>query len=170
MKPYYTDRFITIYHGDCRELLSNLPKVSVCITDPPTGETKLEWDKCIPIDQWISIIPTSVLWVFGSLKFFLSNAPKMKGRRHIQEVIWEKHNGSGFHADRLSRVHMLTPRSFRKGVRWPSIYKAPVFTNDATKRTVRRKHRPPHMGDLNRSILGGRCLRPSYGRSEPQYI
>lgn len=38
-KPYYEDTRagITIYHGDCREILPNLPKVDLVLTDPPYG-------------------------------------------------------------------------------------------------------------------------------------
>ena len=35
MKPYYQDKWATIYHGDCREILPNLPKVDLVLTDPP---------------------------------------------------------------------------------------------------------------------------------------
>ena len=34
-KPYYQDDYCTIYHGDCRELLPELPKVDLVLTDPP---------------------------------------------------------------------------------------------------------------------------------------
>jgi len=37
MKPYYQDEYVTIYHGDCRELLPSLPKVDLVLTDPPYG-------------------------------------------------------------------------------------------------------------------------------------
>jgi site-specific DNA-methyltransferase (adenine-specific) len=39
MKPYYQHAGITIYHGDCREILPQLPKGSVDLlwTDPPYG-------------------------------------------------------------------------------------------------------------------------------------
>lgn len=37
MKPYYEESGITIYHGDCREILPSLPKVDAVITDPPYG-------------------------------------------------------------------------------------------------------------------------------------
>lgn len=38
-KPYYHDEKygITIYHGDCREILPELPKVDLVLTDPPYG-------------------------------------------------------------------------------------------------------------------------------------
>ena len=37
MKPYYEDGGITIYHGDCREVLPTLGPVDHVITDPPYG-------------------------------------------------------------------------------------------------------------------------------------
>jgi len=37
VKPYYEHAGITIYHGDCREILPQLPKVDAVITDPPYG-------------------------------------------------------------------------------------------------------------------------------------
>ena len=35
--PYYDVDGITIYHGDCREILPYLPKVDLVLTDPPYG-------------------------------------------------------------------------------------------------------------------------------------
>lgn len=37
MKTYYDHQDITIYHGDCREVLPTLPKVDLVLTDPPYG-------------------------------------------------------------------------------------------------------------------------------------
>jgi len=35
--PYYQDEWVTIYHGDCRKILPELPKVDLVLTDPPYG-------------------------------------------------------------------------------------------------------------------------------------
>ena len=35
--PYYADDAVTIYHGDCRELLPFIPKADLVLTDPPYG-------------------------------------------------------------------------------------------------------------------------------------
>ena len=35
--PYYSDDQITIYHGDCREILPTLEPVDLILTDPPYG-------------------------------------------------------------------------------------------------------------------------------------
>ena len=37
MTPYYKDEWVTIYHGDCREVLPSLPKVDLVLSDPPYG-------------------------------------------------------------------------------------------------------------------------------------
>lgn len=37
MKPYYDHDGITIYHGDCEDVLPVLPPPRVVITDPPYG-------------------------------------------------------------------------------------------------------------------------------------
>ena len=35
IKPYYDHLGITIYHGDCRDIMPHLPKVDLVLTDPP---------------------------------------------------------------------------------------------------------------------------------------
>lgn len=37
MKPYYEEKGITIYHGDCREVMPRICKVDLLLTDPPYG-------------------------------------------------------------------------------------------------------------------------------------
>ena len=44
MKPYYEKDGITIYHGDCRELLVNIDADSV-VTDPPWPGVALDWSE-----------------------------------------------------------------------------------------------------------------------------
>jgi len=36
-QPYYEDEHVTLYHGDCREILPHLPQVDLVLTDPPYG-------------------------------------------------------------------------------------------------------------------------------------
>lgn len=35
MKPYYEDDWVTLYHGDAREVIPTLPNVDAIVTDPP---------------------------------------------------------------------------------------------------------------------------------------
>jgi DNA modification methylase len=36
-RPYYQDSLVTIYHGDCREVLPTLGRFDLLLTDPPYG-------------------------------------------------------------------------------------------------------------------------------------
>src|SRR6266576_3215963 len=107
MKPYYQEDGITIYHGDCREVLSEL-EPDLLIADPNYGETSLSWDeRC---SNWTMVIPFSVrqLWCFGSMRFFLEMSRfNFNGWRFAQDLVWEKQNGSGFAVDRFNRTHEL---------------------------------------------------------------
>lgn len=132
----------TLYLGDCRDILPTLPKVEACITDPPYGVTSLDWDKRVA--GWDQMIPSDVLWCFGSLAFFMAH--RFDGWRYAQEVVWEKHNGSNFHADRFRRVHELAVQFYRGT--WADLYRKVPTTADATPRTVRRKARPAHTGQI----------------------
>lgn len=35
MKPYYEHGGVTIYHGDCREVMPQLADIEAIVTDPP---------------------------------------------------------------------------------------------------------------------------------------
>lgn len=107
--PYYDEDGITIYHGDCREILPLLDPVDVCIADPPYGVTALEWDQ--PVSGWASLIGAPTIWCFGSLRFFLGQS--FEGWTYAQDVIWEKHNGSNPHADRFRRVHEIVVQLYK---------------------------------------------------------
>lgn len=102
--PYYSGGGVLLYHGDCRDLLPSL-SADVCVTDPPYGETSLVWDRWP--DGWPSLLSSSVpqLWCFGSLRMFLDRRDDFAGWKLAQDIVWEKHDGSGFTTDRFRRVH-----------------------------------------------------------------
>ena len=49
MQPYYERDGITIYHGDCREVLPTLEPVDLVLTDPPYGVGRAAWDDALPL-------------------------------------------------------------------------------------------------------------------------
>jgi site-specific DNA-methyltransferase (adenine-specific) len=166
MKPYYEHGSIQIYHGDSREIARALPAVDVIIADPPYGDTSLSWDK--KVSQWLPVMdswlnPWGSMWVFGSFRYFFENAADFNGWSLAQDVIWEKHNGSSFHADRFKRVHEHAVQFYRGP--WEGIFKAPVTTPDATARAVRRKQRPPHTGHIDAGFYVSEDGGPRLARS-----
>ncbi len=153
MTPYYNHAGLTIYRAHWMEVIASLPLVDCCIADPPYGETSLEWDTAEL--AWLSAMDRTVsaagsVWSFGSLKYLsrLLACAGMTAWRQAQEIVWEKHNGSSFHADRFKRVHELAVHLYKQSTPWADVYKNPITTNDATARTVRRKQRPPHTGHI----------------------
>jgi site-specific DNA-methyltransferase (adenine-specific) len=171
VRPYYDDGQIQIWHGDCREVLPHLGAVDVALTDPPYGETSLVWDQ--HCDDWGSLVepllwPHGSLWCFGSLRYFLDEWTEFQKYRLSQEIVWEKHNGSIFHADRFRRVHELLAHWYPARIKWADVYKNPQFTQDATKRTVRRKGRPPHAGEIGEGVYVSHDGGPRLMRSVQQ--
>lgn len=148
MKPYFQDDGVTLYHGDYRELSNSLGRFDVIIADPPYNETSLEWDKWPA--RWLdaAVVNSTNLWCFGSLRMFMDRAREFAAWNFAQDIVWEKHNGSCSASDRFRRVHECVAQFYSCACKWESIYKNPVTTMDATKRTVRRKSRPPHWGDI----------------------
>lgn len=78
LKAYYSDEKagITIYHGDCREIMPQLPSVDLVLTDPPYGisyqsNMRVASDKFQPIKNdgsvsgdWILSVKCKVLALF----------------------------------------------------------------------------------------------------------
>jgi site-specific DNA-methyltransferase (adenine-specific) len=157
VKLYYQHGGITIFLGDCREVLPELRlmcvgPVDMVLADPPYGDTKLDWD--VRDLSWLErseplLKPEGSVWCFGSMRMFMMQAEALLLRwRFAQDLVWEKHNGSTFHADRFKRVHEHVIHLYRAETAWETVYKCPVTTPDATARQVRRKKRPTHMGNI----------------------
>lgn len=123
-EPYFTDGRITLYLGDCREILPELGLTAdLIVTDPPYGETSLKWDRWV--DGWPALAATAArsMWAFGSMRMFGEHWAEFTaaGWRMSQDVIgsdedgdpvfgdvhvvWEKTSGSSRAADRFKRTH-----------------------------------------------------------------
>jgi len=93
MKPYYQDSAVTIYHGDCREIVPQLDKADLCLTDPPYGVTQNKWD-----------ITTAVFEIFDNLDKFVCTSQNPFSAELIMKYkklfkysdIWEKSQAVGF--------------------------------------------------------------------------
>jgi len=55
VRPYYEDDAVTIYHGDCRDVLPSISSTEIVITDPPYGIAyqstwRTDWNRKAPIE------------------------------------------------------------------------------------------------------------------------
>ena len=114
------------------------------LADPPYGETSLPWDRWP--DGWLQVAAgvARSLWCFGSLRMFLDRRDEFTPWKFSQDVIWEKHNGSGFASDRFKRVHEQVTHWYRG--RWSELRHEVPTTASAVRRTVRHRGQSPHLG------------------------
>ena len=165
-EPYWRDGTCSLYLGDCREIMPALGVTAdLIVADPPYGETSLAWDRWP--DGWLDTAAAASrsLWCFGSLRMYLEHGAEFKaaGWKLSQDVIWEKHNGSSGANDRFNRVHEQLTHWYLGP--WGSIHHETPTTPDAVARTVRRKFRPPHWGEINESAYASEDGGPRLMRS-----
>ena len=163
----YVDELVTLHHGRYEDVLPSIEGADLAIVDPPYGDTSLDWDR-LDLD-WLPTVsaalqPHGSIWLWGSLRYLMAAVPAAleAGWAVSQDIVWEKHNGSGSFADRFRRVHEHAVMLYRG--KWVDVYADPQYSKDATPRRVRRKQRPAHWGDIGehayRSEDGGpRLLR-----------
>lgn len=154
MTPYYQDEHCAIYHGDMRVIAPHLSGISCVITDPPYAETDLEWD--VWPAGWLSSLHPDVLnlWCFGSFRMFIDRRDEFLAWRLAQEIIWEKHNGSGLHVDRFRRVHEIAAQFYRG--QWREIFKCkPVIKvhEPVAGKTATRRQKPKHYADIEKGTI-----------------
>lgn len=168
--PYYEDGAVTLYHGDAMELLPLIPRADAVVTDPPYGETSLDWDRWPT--GWPDMVAriTDQLWCFGSMRMFFEQSDQFSQWKLAQDIVWEKHNGSNSANDRFRRLHELALQFYRG--KWDDLHREPQYVPGAIQRSVRRsKNRTHHWGDIGQSTYqsedGGPLLMGSvvYARS-----
>ena len=106
-KPYYQHAGITIYCADCRDVLPHLPKVDLCLTDPPYGigfvhgdgggklasSTRFNRiavvgdDRPFDPSMFLGYTENAVLWGANHFANRLPNSPAW--------LIWDKREGMG---------------------------------------------------------------------------
>jgi len=149
-KLRYEDDLVQLWEGDYREALDMLTTcdADAVLTDPPYGETNLVWDRWV--DGWIddAAAISKAMWCWGSFRMFHDHADEFRGWKYSQELVWEKHNGSGLLNDRFRRVHELA--TFWYQGEWSKIHHETPVTHDAVKRTLHRSKKPAHLhGETN---------------------
>lgn len=149
MTPYYDHDGITLYCGEERDIVPKMERVDLVVTDPPYGETSLEWDVWPVGWPCRASKKACQMWCFGSMRMFLEQSRQLSHWKFAQDIVWEKHNGSGLAADRFRRVHEHALH-FYIG-EWSALYlKALVVTikEDRVRQPIKRGSKPQHFGGI----------------------
>ncbi|TMS00130.1 DNA-methyltransferase [Nonomuraea basaltis] len=152
-EPYFKSDGVELYLGDCREVLPALGvKADLVLADPPYEETSLKWDRWP--DGWLEVAASvsKSLWCFGSIRMFLEHHGEFDAAcwRLAQDIVWEKHNGSGFQTDRFKRVHEHALHWYRGEWRDQHLDVPRIASADPSDLRTRkpRVSNAPHMGAI----------------------
>lgn len=162
MTVYYADELVTLYQGDFRDMLPEVLAVhgepDLVVTDPPYGETSLVWDRWP--HGWPGMMPGQSMWCFGSMRMFLDHRDEFAGWKLSQDVVWEKHNGSGFHDDRFRRIHEHALHFYRGD--WSEVrHETPKVGEERRAQRIKRGDTPHIGGGAGGGLIKGQRLMSS---------
>lgn len=157
MTPYYQHGGITIYHGDCREVLPELPKVDLVMTDPPysIGAGRGEWSATAAVAIGLHEAAKRVV-AGGSLLAFTTTSGRgieftqgAIGRRlpFNRLLVWHKDGGHSRATSPWvwdSIAILLFGRAPQKKTKASSVFKASAFY---TRHTLHPAELPDGVGD-----------------------
>jgi site-specific DNA-methyltransferase (adenine-specific) len=151
-KPYYADDAVTLYHGDALALLPLLPKADAVVTDPPYGETSLDWDVWPAGWPAVAALVAPQMWCFGSMRMFLDKRGDLADWKLAQDIVWEKQNGSNFDADKFKRVHEFALHFYRGD--WGALHREAQTQPGEAKSTrrVRQREDIKHRGEIGPNV------------------
>jgi len=149
VKPYYQDDYVTLYHGDCREIVPTLGKFELILTDPPYGKVRGDFDNewrnrpamLKDCETWLEMMvqamkPNATLWWFAW--------PSLAGR--IEAMIAER-------LKPLAHVVWLKPSSLAQK-NCPEFLRAPA---PETERILMAEHYGADNMALGESGYAAKC-------------
>jgi site-specific DNA-methyltransferase (adenine-specific) len=102
IKPYYSDPCVTLYHGDCLDIMPQLPDKSIdmILCDLPYGTTACKWDTVIPLEplwtQYKRIIKDNRAIVLTASQPFTSILVMSNINYYKCQWIWNKKFSGNF--------------------------------------------------------------------------
>jgi site-specific DNA-methyltransferase (adenine-specific) len=151
MKPYFQDDAVTIFHGDCRDILPLLDPVDLVLTDPPYGvslNTNYAKASRGPLSGAHDYPP-----VFGDEKPF--DPSPLLAFPHI--ILW----GANYYADKLPAQGQWLVWDKRDGIALNDQADCELAWTRGTKGTVPRIYRHLWNGMLKDSERDQRRVHPT---------
>lgn len=153
-ESYYADDSVTLYHGRFEEVLPALDiTADLIVTDPPYGETSLQWDRWPQGWPDVAAAYSRSMWCFGSMRMFLNQRDEFSMWRLSQDIVWEKNTGTGLATDRFARVHENALHWYIGD--WSTVYHETPRIRIGSLRRVATKPagaaKAPHLGGISKT-------------------
>lgn len=146
MTPYYSDDWVTIYHGDCREFLPNLT-ADLLLTDAPYGEVNRTSQGLRNLDKGnadVELFPTHdiVSLLSCTSAYVWCGTEQVSGiRKAFVEAgwttrlcVWEKSNPSPMNGEHLWLSSLeVAVFARRKGAVFNGFCESPVFRGSSAQ-------------------------------------
>lgn len=156
MTPYYEDGTVTIWHGDCREILPPTEYPARIITDPPYGTGAYETDTPPDLDllaDWVTGCPTVAVFGYPELLAYWC----VVMRKHPSEwVTWWPTN-------KPSARTRLLPRESEHIAIFGEVVGAGLLTRPRSDDAMTRQIAAARGNDVNACRLGDVWRDPSPG-------
>lgn len=176
MSLYYQDDYVTLYHGDSREILPTITEVDHVITDPPYAEQTHKGARTNPqngkektlitFDEWTDRDVNATFGLFGKIskRWVIATMDwrhigqlefePPEGLRFVRFGIWVKPNGAPqFTGDRPATGWEAVAILHREGgkMRWNGGGNRAVWTHNIRPQFGHPTEKPePFMGELIR--------------------
>lgn len=162
----------TILHGDCLELMKDIPdgSIDMILCDLPYGATQNKWDSVIPFEllwrQYERIIKPNGAIVLTASQPFTSALVMSNAKLFKHEWIWEKNRATG-HLN-AKKAPMKAHESVLVFYKKPPVYNPQKTTGHKPANFNRsRKKETTNYGSFGKLISGGQTDR--YPRSVQKF-
>ena len=141
-KPYYTDKQknITLYHGDCLEILPTLEqKFNTVLIDPPYYKTVTsawdnQWESITDFVNWLELVVIQLKpLMYSNSSFYMFQAARWvayaqvmldKHLTYLNNMVWEKTDSANFrfirnarrYCQKTERILFYTPELSQTGL------------------------------------------------------
>ena len=133
-KPYYQDSAVTLYHGDCRQIVPLLGRFDLLLTDPPygisykteqTGHQNIQefspvWDddRIFDLSPWLDF-PDVLVWGANN---YCSSVPSYQGAWYFWDKLLQNNKCRLSEGEFAWHKRGTKPRAFRH--LWSGAYRA----------------------------------------------
>jgi DNA modification methylase len=152
---------VTLYQGDCLEILPHLSGIDAVISDPPYGTTQNKWDTPLNLTEMWLALPNVPCCLFGAQPF-TSRLIQSRQDQFSFCWYWRKNRPTG---------HLNAGRRPMAAIEEIAVFGAEIYNPQKTKRTAEEMKRLPRKTASTPTDAAhyGRHTRSQWDRDSAEY-